>query len=234
MGIKVASRASGLAMGVCIIALLSCAGPARAAEDLGIFDGQADVGMVRPTGTARFDKATRQYRVTSSGQNMWGMHDDFHFVYRKAAGDLTLTADIALAGESNGPHRKGGLMIRQGLEPDAAYVDVMVHGDALIALQYRTQQGGETADTKAKIKSPATIRLERHGDTFSLYVARKSGPSDKPQAFDLAGSAKVELKDPVYAGLAVCAHDAKAVETAVFSGVSLKNEASSTGKTRRK
>jgi TolB protein len=234
MGTQTASRHFGLALGILIMAVLNWAGPARAGEALGIFEGQADVGTVSPPGTARFDKATRQYRVTSGGQNMWGMHDDFHFVYRKASGDLTLTADISLAGESNGPHRKGGLMIRQGLEPDAAYVDVMVHGDGLIALQYRTQQGGQTADTKAKVKSPATVRLERKGDTFSLYVARKSGPSDKPQAFELVGSAKVELKDPVYTGLAVCAHDAKAAETAVFSGVSLKNQATDAEKTPRK
>jgi TolB protein len=217
-----------------VIAPLNGTGVARAAEDLGIFDAQADVGTVSPPGTARFDKATQQYRITSSGQNVWGTHDDFHFVYRKASGDMTMTADIALAGESKGPHRKGGLMIRQGLEPDAAYVDVMVHGDGLIGLQYRTKQGGPTADTKATVKSPASVRLERHGNTFSLCVAPEGEPSDKPHAFERVGSVKVELKDPVYVGLAVCSHDAKATETAVFSNVSLKNDSAPGTKVRVK
>ncbi|HEY2587966.1 MAG TPA: hypothetical protein VGI81_19640 [Tepidisphaeraceae bacterium] len=230
MGIKLDSRNFGLAIGTFVIALLTWAGVARAGDELGTFDGQADVGTVSPPGTAKFDQATGQYRITSSGQNMWAAHDDFHLVYRKASGGLTLTADITLAGESKGPHRKGGLMIRQGIEPDAAYVDVMVHGDGLIALQYRSKPGGTTADIKANIKAPAAVRLERHGDTFTAFVAPKTGASDKPQAFEPIGSVKVELKDPVYVGLAVCSHDAKATETAVFSGVSLKNEAAAVDK----
>lgn len=212
----------GIGIGILVIALSALVSSAKAAEDLGLFDAQADVGTVSPAGTARFDKASGQYRVTSGGQNVWGTHDDFHFVYRKASGDMTLTADVTLAGESHGPHRKGGLMIRQGLEPDAAYVDVMVHGDGLIGLQYRTEKGGQTADTKATVKAPATVRLERKGDTFTLYVAPIGQSADKPQAFERVGAVKAELKDPVYVGLAVCSHDAKASETAVFSGVTVK------------
>lgn len=234
MGIKWDSRSLGLATGMFVIAMLSWSGVARAGDDLGIFERQADVGTVSPPGKAKFDKATGQYRISSSGQNMWAAHDDFHFVYRKTSGDLTLTADIALAGESNGPHRKGGLMIRQGFEPDAPYVDVMVHGDGLIALQYRTKPGSTTADTNANVKSPATVRLERHGDTFTLSVAPKGGPSDKPQAFEQVGSVKVELKDPLYVGLAVCSHDAKATETAVFSGVTLKDQVGAAEKPQEK
>lgn len=224
----------GIGIGVLAFALSAFVSSVNAAEDLGLFDAQADVGTVSPAGAARFDKSSGQYRVTSSGQNVWGTHDDFHFVYRKASGDMTLTADITLAGESKGPHRKGGLMIRQGLEPDAAYVDVMVHGDGLTGLQYRTEKGGPTADTKATVQSPATVRLERKGDTFTLYVAPKGDSAEKPQAFERVGSVKAELKDPVYVGLAVCSHDAKASETAVFSGVSVKNEASPTGKAQEK
>jgi len=36
------------------------------------------------------------------------------------------------------------------------------------------------------------------------------------------GSIKVAIKDPVYAGLAVTAHDAKVTEMALFSNVTVK------------
>jgi hypothetical protein len=200
--------------------------PVRAAEaELGDFEAQADVGTVEPAGSAEFDKTARQYRIKSSGENIWNKHDDFHFVYRKAPADLTLTADVELVGEGKNAHRKAGLMIRQGLGPDVAYVDVMVHGDGLIALQYRTGQGELTLDIKSTAKAPATIRLERHGETFTAYAAPATAKGDKPrdaEAFQLIGSVKVAMKDPAYVGLAVTAHDAKATETAVFSHVDMK------------
>jgi hypothetical protein len=70
-----------------------------------------------------------------------------------------------------------------------------------------------------------SLRLERHGDTVSLYVAAKS---DKPADFLLAGSIKIALQDPAFAGLAVSAHDPMTTETAVISGVSLSHDAGNT------
>lgn len=196
-----------------------------ASDDLGIFDAETDVGTVSPPGSAQFDKATQQYTLKSSGQNVWGKHDDFHFAYRKLSGDLVLTAKVSFIGPDAHPHRKAGWMIRQSLDPDAAYVDAMVHGEGLIALQYRTKQGEITQDIKSPVSSPAIVRLERHGDKFDLYVAPKPEEPDEEPKFQLAGSVALALKDPVYVGLAVSAHDPKATETAIVSDVKLKNVA---------
>lgn len=196
-----------------------------ASDDLGIFDAETDVGTVSPPGSAQFDKATQQYTLKSSGQNVWGKHDDFHFAYRKLSGDLVLTAEVSFIGPDTHPHRKAGWMIRQSLDPDAAYVDAMVHGEGLIALQYRTKQGEITQDIKSPVSSPAIVRLERHGDKFDLYVAPKPEKPDEEPKFQLAGSVALALKDPVYVGLAVSAHDPKATETAIVSDVKLKNVA---------
>ena len=198
--------------------LLLCAAGAAGKDGVGDFDAQGDVGKVDPPGTARFDKDAGRYTITSSGENIWAAHDDFHFVYRKLSGDMTVTAQVSLS-DSGNAHRKGGWMVREGLDADAPYVDIMVHGDGLIALQYRAERGGMTKDIKSAVKSPAVVRLERHGDTFSAYAA----PRDKAE-FQLVGSVKVALREPVYTGLAVTAHDAKATETATFNNVTFKNE----------
>jgi hypothetical protein len=43
-------------------------------------------------------------------------------------------------------HRKAALMIRQSLDPGAAYADVALHGDGLTSLQSRaTADGGDPA-----------------------------------------------------------------------------------------
>ena len=201
------------------LGIFCCCAPVRAAEaQLGDFEAQVDVGKVEPAGSAEFDQAAGQYRIKSSGENIWAKHDDFHFVYRKASNDMSMMSDVKLVGQGKNAHRKAGLMIREGLEPDAAYVDVMVHGDGLVALQYRSAKGEATLDVKSSVKAPATVRLERHGETFSAYAASAGGKGE----FVLIGSIKVALKDPIYAGLAVTAHDAKVTETAVFSNVVVK------------
>jgi hypothetical protein len=106
-------------------------------------------------------------------------------------------------------------MVRQDLGSSAPYADVVVHASGLTSLQYRLAEGGPTQEIQSKISMPETIRLVRLGNTFLLWASRAGGP------MELAGSVEVPLHDPVYAGLAVCAHDAAVLEEAALSGVSM-------------
>ncbi len=192
----------------------------------GDFEGSTDVGKVELSGSAEFDAASRTYRISGSGANIWATSDQFHFAWRKESGDLDMTAEIQWVGAGKQPHRKAGWMVRQDLEADSPYADAVVHGDGLISLQYRRTRGGPTMEVKAPLKLPARIRLERTGNVFSLSVAPK-GESFRP-----AGSLTVTLTDPVYAGLVVCSHDATTRETAIFTEVALKNESGGSGGSR--
>jgi hypothetical protein len=113
---------------------------------LGIFEGQTDIDIVRPAGSASFDTKSGVYSIISSGANLWSTTDGFHLVWRKMTGDLSLTADIELAppGGGSNPHRKALLMFRQTLDPDSMYADVAVHGSGETALQYRRSQKRRT------------------------------------------------------------------------------------------
>jgi TolB protein len=186
--------------------LLAACGP-----DLGHFEGATDIGDVRHPGEARYDGST--YRVTGSGANMWDTTDAFHYAWRRAAGDLVLTADVGWEGEGQNPHRKAGWMVRGSLADDAPYADAVVHGDGLIALQYRQEPGGLTREVQSPYPAPAALRLERHGDLFTLSVAREDG------SFQPVGTVTVPLGDSVYVGLAVTSHEADAQETARFENV---------------
>jgi hypothetical protein len=65
---------------------------------------------------------------------------------------------------------------------------------------------------------PASLRLTRRGDVFTLFAAR---PGEEPQE---AGSVVVAFEGPVYAGLAVCSHETGVLETAVFSNLRLEGK----------
>lgn len=185
------------------------------AQELGEFEAHGDVGDVQRKGSVRFDPRRHEYRITGGGENMWGPRDAFHFVWSRVSGDLILNGDVDFPEKTGEAHRKAGWMVRQGLEADAPYADAVVHGDGLISLQYRLVKGGPTLEVQSPVKAPATMRLERTADLFTLSVARAGQP------FQPVGSVSVPLPDPVYAGLAVCSHDAAATATALFSRVEL-------------
>ncbi|HLX63151.1 MAG TPA: hypothetical protein VKX17_17910 [Planctomycetota bacterium] len=180
---------------------------------LGEFDAERDIGKVDPPGTSAIDRAAGKYTIKSGGANIWFKQDDFHFAFKKASGDIVMSAEIEFVGEGKNPHRKAGLMIRQDLDADSAYVDVVQHGDGTIALQYRKAKGDDTYELKSHVKAPATVRIERHGTTNTVYVTPKGGKTETVTPIE------IELKDPVYIGLAVSAHDPSAAETAVISNV---------------
>ena len=185
---------------------------------VGQFEGQTDIGASLRPGSAEFDAATGAYTVTGGGLNMWANADAFHLVWKKLAGDFAITAEVRIAtGTDGNPHRKAGLIIRQGLEPEAPYIDVILHGEGLTAMQFRAAPGGATDEVRSPVSAPAVLRLERHGDGFEMWVAAAPGEPLKK-----AGSTTLALGDPVYAGLAVCAHDAGRMETAVFSNVKIE------------
>ena len=178
---------------------------------LGIFERHGDVGDVLHPGTAVFDDATGSYTVSGSGLNMWATKDAFHYVWREASGDVTLGADIAFLGEGVDPHRKAGIVLRQSLDADSAYVSAVVHGDGLTSLQFRAETGGITQEVQANASAPPRLTLEKRGKYVRLYVGD-----------EFSGAATLlEFTEPFYVGLAVCSHNEDVSEKAVFSSVAL-------------
>jgi len=197
-------------------ALVLAAASAEAPRDASAFEGSADVGSPRRAGTALYDAAQKKHSVTGGGQNMWFARDSFHFVWKKMSGDLTLAADITFPEKGVEPHRKACLMVRQDLDAGSAYADAALHGDGLTSLQYREEHGGLTREIQSNVKAPRRLRLEKRGKYVSMSVARE-GEDLRPAG----GSFRLELSDPFYVGLAVCAHNDDLLETAQFTNVEI-------------
>ena len=201
-----------------LLAGLLLAVPA-AAGPIGLFDHQSDIGAVTPAGSASFE--TGRYTLVSSGANIWGKEDAFHYVWKQTRGDFALTADIAFppqayAHEPN-PHRKAVLMIRAGLEADVAYVDVAVHGNGLTALQLRRDKGGPSEDIELNIALPKTVRLEKRGDEIAMLISANGEP-----LHPVGAVVKLHFAEPYYLGLGLTAHDAATTDAASFDNVRLE------------
>lgn len=195
--------------------------PPLEATPVGMFDGHRDVGSVgaQYAGNVEYDPAKGTYTVSGSGENMWFSADAFHFAWKRASGDVSLSSDISFLGAGKNPHRKAVLIVRQNLQADSPYADVAVHGVGLTSLQFRDEKGAATHEVQANVNAPERVRIEKHGDYFTMWLA---GPDGK---FWLAGaSPKIVLRDPFYVGIGLCSHEKDVVEKAVFSNIDLKEK----------
>ncbi len=206
---------------VCCLFLCFEAGVCRAqagSGGLGVFEGQTDVGAVSPPGVAKYDAGRGVYTVEAAGDNMWSTVDAFHFVWKKVSGDVSLTAEMAFPSTAGNPspHRKAVLMLRQTLDADGVYVDAAQHGSGMTALQYRRERGATTQDIELNIETPHKIRLEKRGDTITMFLSNHGEPLHQAGA-----SIRLHLEGPFYAGIGVCSHNKDVVERATFADVKL-------------
>ncbi len=210
-----------------IFCLATGVGDAQSGQGaLGVFEGRSDVGAVVPPGIARFDSGSGIYTVAAAGANLWGTVDAFHFVWKKVSGDVSLTADIAFPSTTGdpSPHRKALLMFRQTLDADGVYVDAAQHGSGMTALQYRRERGATTQDIELNIESPRQLRLEKRGDTITMFLSNHGEPLHQ-----VGASIKLHFEGDFYAGIGVCSHNKDVVETGTFRNLKLQATALEAG-----
>ena len=186
-------------------------------EKLGVFSNSGDIGGPAIKGSAEFDSSTGAYRITGSGSNMWAKQDQFQYAWKEMNGNFSVTATLRFLGQG-ADHRKAGIMVRQALDTDAAYADVVIHGNGMPALQWRSRKGEDTNTFDLAFDEPGefTIKLVRNGVRIYMYLGR-----DGQMPKEIAHT-EVSFRDPVLVGLAVCSHQADAKDTAVFSDVQIE------------
>jgi TolB protein len=200
-----------------LICLLSASAFAQS-ENLGIFTNSGDVGGPAIKGAAGFSNG--QYRITGSGVNIWAKQDQFQYVWREMTGNFTVTATMRFLGQGN-EHRKAGIMVRQSLETDAIYADVVIHGNGMPGLQWRSKQGEDTNAFDLPFDGPGTFKMKlvRTGVRIYMFLS-KDGAEPKEIAHT-----EVSFRNPVLVGLAVCSHQSDASDTVIFSDVSVEAQA---------
>jgi regulation of enolase protein 1 (concanavalin A-like superfamily) len=199
--------------------LLSAASFAQGAN-VGVFTNSGDVGGPAIKGSAEFSASNGQYKITGSGANIWAKQDQFQYVWREITGNFSVTTTIQFLGKGN-DHRKAGIMVRQSLDTDATYADVVMHGNGMPGLQWRSKQGEDTNTFDLPFDGPATfkVKLVRTGVRIYMFLA-KDGADLKEIAHT-----EVTFRNPVLVGLVVCSHQADASDSVIFSDVSVEPQA---------
>jgi len=202
----------------CALAILFST--AALAGPIGQFVDHGDIGQPASPGTTAYDPGSGIYRITGFGRNMWAEHDDFHYAWKRMSGDVIADTQLDFATPPPAPgaagflHRKGGIVLRQDLDPDSACVDALRMGNQQMSLQYRETKGGPTRLIWINTPRQGAVRLVKIGDYAMLSTLGADG-----KLHPAGGSFKLRITGSYYIGLGVCPHDDKAAETMVFRNV---------------
>ena len=184
---------------------------------LGAFTDSADIGAPPMKGAAEFDAAAGQYRITGTGTDIWGKADQFHYVWRAMSGNFAVTATTRFLTEGN-DHRKAAIMLRQSTDTDSPYCDLVIHGNGMPGVQFRNAKGENTNTVDFAIEGPGIFKLKlvRQGATVTVFAAKEGAPLRE------LGHTSSQLRSPVLVGLGVSSHTQTAVNTVLFSDVSIE------------
>ncbi len=196
-------------IGVAMALGLAAAG--AMAQPVGIFDDQADIGEPAEVGMANFQDG--KYLVDAVGETIGDQSfvDQFHFAYKSMSGSFAIEA-VPVHLDDVG---RGGLMVRQDLDPDSVHGSWMITSSAAVSgtnsvdmsvhPTYRSVKGGATKRDGDPEPGGLTndhtgkIRIERIGNSLSLFTYNTAGQKVWVQ------TEVIPMRDPVYVGLAATA-----------------------------
>lgn len=177
------------------------------------FPETKNVGDPSLSGKVQYYPEDQVYEVTGSGTNMWFYKDEFFFAARKADSDFVLTARVEISTKTGNAHRKTGLMIRQTMDADSPYADIVLHADGLLSLQYRLKKGANTEEIRFAEAGAQYLQLEKKGNRILARIAQHGRPLTAAKEIGLPFQA------PFFVGLVACSHDQALAVTGMFSNV---------------
>lgn len=202
---------------------------AFAQEPVGIFDDHKDVGEPGVPGLVEYDSTAGLYKVDAVGATIGNRlyADEFHFAYKKISGSFAIEAN-PMPVDNVG---RGGLMIRQTLDPDSAHISLLMTSQASadsnsslgsIFPTFRTLKGGGSirdGDLDAggfTTTHTGPIRLERIGNSVHFYTQNSAGNWVWFQ------SEAAPYEEEVLAGLAATAENTNSIGLFEFTGVRIE------------
>ena len=177
------------------------------------FPETKNVGNPAISGKLLFNPESQTYEMTGAGLNMWAEKDEFFFAARKVNSDFILTSRVEILTKTGNAHRKMGLMIRQSMDANSAYADIILHSDGLLSLQYRSKQGAITEEVRFTEVGAQYLQLEKKGSKIMARIAQNE------QALTAAKEIELPFEAPFFVGLATCSHDIALTVTGLFSNV---------------
>ena len=166
------------------------------------------------------------YTVSGEGNDIGGSSDQGNFASQDVSGDVTIIARVDSMTDTEF-NSKAALMLRDGLDADAAHVLIAAMPGQGVTFQWRNSAGEwfswTAADSSTSFDNmgPLWLKLTRVGDDFSGYYSK-----DGVNWIQVGSTQTIVMSDTLCAGLAVssltnASQTTPALCTAQFSHVTI-------------
>jgi hypothetical protein len=187
-----------------------------------------DIGDPSIKGTVKVLK--NGFDMTASGADIWGVKDEFNFIYLERTGDFDIVSRIESLTAAN-MYTKAGIMARENLTAGCRHIYFQVFSDnnarnknnGGYEYQYRLEKDHEMKAIYPKssegspefpVAFPNTwVRLQRIKNDFTGYYST-DGKTWKPYT-----TFALELPAKIYLGLALTSHNTSHAASAKFRNI---------------
>lgn len=176
-----------------------------------------DVGSPNLPGGVCAEENQSVFKVRASGEDIWGIADEFHYMYQRMNGDGEIVARIDNI-ENTHPWAKAGLMVRNSLEAGSQNAMMYISPTGRWAFQRRVNANTNTSSITSEegvVSTPYWLKLSRIGNQISASY------SSDGNDWQLAGTELIGFEGEVFIGLAVTSHDDFRNNISTFSQVSI-------------
>ena len=208
----------------CSVFVLSLVGSASAQlpagwqnQDIGTTDGSTN-------------ESGGTWTITADGSDIWGSSDAFHFAYVPMSGDGQMVARVVEIGAGTDGWARGGVMIRETLEPDSKHVTITITAGEGGGKEFlcRPSTGGSSFSSYGgtSVSPPMWLRVVREGNLFTGYYSEDGANwEQQPDSTVIEGDlttnpVEIEMAADVYIGLCFTSHIEGVMRTCSFDNVS--------------
>jgi hypothetical protein len=164
------------------------------------------------------------YTITSSGTDITGQSDGFHYAYKMLTGPGSITARVVSI-DNTDPWAKAGVMIRETLEPGSKHALMCITPNNGAASVVRVNTGEDSyTSNQTGIAAPHWLKLER--DLAGNFTVSHSLDGSSWASLEDFTSQSIQMSTNVYIGLAVTSRNPDATCQAVFSDVRITGNVS--------
>ena len=186
----------------------------------------ADIGSPGSPGYAGYNSSSGLWSLGGGGADIWLTSDQFQFAYQNLSGSGSLVARLTsgaiLSDGTTNANAKAGIMFRDSLAANAAFVALVHDQGQGVQLLYRDSAGAAAGQEGASLSlnPPVWLRLVRSNDTFRAYYGLTVSPPTSANWL-LLGSHTTTIATSAFAGVFACSHDNTKLANTAYTGVSV-------------
>lgn len=169
-----------------------------------------NVGAENQVASSDYDEDKDMFRLSADGGCIWGLEDEFRYVYREISGDVEATIKVSSL-EAGDEFGKAGIMFRESASKDARHAFLTISAGKGVALERRKNEGeGTVRSGKGNVSAPVWLRLIKEDNYLSAYY------SEDGDNWSFLSEDIIDFPNTISIGLAVAAHGEDDSVTADF------------------